>query len=225
MTTSDLIQLGMLILAGLALAGTASVAAWSWLKRRHFVLRLGAKMADHVFYISSIAARKGSRPYVAAVARWCEVEFFNTGDEPVVLAGIAEYLSGSSPRKLKDFPVRHVELYLEGEKAAEAISLPLRIDAHDGLRFWILCRLPIEESLGRIMFELFGKEAQAIPKVQMLEHLETMERELKEHVKEEVKFAQVQEVSALLRSAQVCVQTCTPPSSDCVVASTPLSCW
>lgn len=195
MTSSDLIQFGLLMTAMLGLLGSAGYVLARWLRQRRGLKLFVELPRDPPRYIYRLASGADSTR-VDLVACWLHIRLFNNGPESEVLAGLDAYEVGATPRAIVDFPVAYAEITQHKQNVETPLQLPLTISSRSGLDFWVLAGVMVSPIIGRPLFELFKESAFEFETVRLwVGHRREAERELYNRVRHGVRFAKVEELS------------------------------
>lgn len=164
MSTSDLINLGMLVVAALGLASGAVYALYRWLRVRYFSVRMALDTRRHErLYIAGIRVRRNLAPTVSRVAAWCRLCFWNVGPEAKLITGVFTQEDGQASRELIGPPAKQVDFGYDKDTPMGAVELPLTLQPQSGICFWVLISIDVPEKLGEILFSLYGDQARTMP--------------------------------------------------------------
>jgi hypothetical protein len=164
MSTSDLINLGILALAFLSTAAAGVYFVYRLLKARYRSLALTIKpgQCDHV-YILAMRLRRDQPPLLTRVGTWFELSLYNTGPQPRLVTDIIAEQDGYRPEQVVGPPVKDVEFDFGKETPHETLELPFTLQAQHGIRMWVLAPVIVPERLGEILFALYGESAERLP--------------------------------------------------------------
>ncbi len=163
MATSDLIQLGMLLIAALALLGSSTYFISGKIRSRFFGISVRLDFPDQpCVYIREGCYRRGASPVVRSVAIWCKITVANLLDEPLVLEQILASAEGTSPRSMIDPPVKTLALGREETVVAELIELPIRLEGRSVIPMWLLLEIPVPEPVGEAIYKMDRSKAKCM---------------------------------------------------------------
>jgi len=164
MSTSELISLGMLIVAAIGVFSGAIFSVYRWFWNRRYGIRFTIKPKLHKrLYILGVQIRRNKTPIITSVGLWCKVEFYNISSEAKLITELLGYDNLSNPKPIYGFPVKDVHFEYEKDIPEEIVDIPLTLEAQHGLHFWVLLPINISDNLGEILFNLYGQKINSLP--------------------------------------------------------------
>lgn len=164
MSKSDLIQLGMLVLAVLSAVTGAIYFLYRWLRGRHFGIRFTVAAPRHErLYLAALSLRRDKPPIVERIAAWCRLSLWNVGPEARLLTEIVTRQDGDEPEALLGPLTKQVHFAFDKDTPEDPVELPLTLEPHHGVSVWALISIVVPEQLGEILFSLYGREASTLP--------------------------------------------------------------
>ncbi|MBM4160389.1 MAG: hypothetical protein FJ217_04730 [Ignavibacteria bacterium] len=197
MTTSELLQLAGVIIAGLSLLSGTSYAVYKWIRSRFFALSVRVVNPDeNRFYISSISVDRDGPPFVSSVATWRVIEVYNLSSEPVVVKEILAYELATEPHLIKGPPLKSVALLNEPAQLGDHYELPVTLASQHAIKFWSLVDVYIPKKLGIVLFTLFGRSAERNRYFErFFYHQKELQEYLTKSLRDDFKFLEIGEVS------------------------------
>lgn len=154
-STSDLIQLGMLAVAALGALASATYYTYKWVNDRFFTVNVDISFPiPDLRHITSVTGGRGTIE-VSRVGIWMRLTVINSGTKARLITAIRGFEEGCKARNTIA-SVKSVDRKLETIEVHGPISLPLRLEHQDAVTMWTVIEAEVPQPLSRALGEVYG---------------------------------------------------------------------